>query len=302
MMTEMQKTAELVMKYFSKKPIIPVFLGGPQIAPALKVLRQNKMSNFDFPVDAISALDSLSLGAAKPATHSASSGHASAISELVSRGTLDTKKMEMMKFEQVSDLLSEYNIPLSGVFVKDKFELAPILRKLKFENFVMKAISPDIVHKTENGAVVLNLKNSDDAEKAWDEIRRRNPEADIEGMLIQPTTQGREVIIGMKRDATFGPTILFGLGGILAEAIKDTTLRIAPVSKDEALKMMSEIKGASILNGLRGEPPVDFDTLADLIANLSRLALDHPEIAEIDLNPVMATEHGTTVVDVRIMV
>jgi acyl-CoA synthetase (NDP forming) len=229
----------------------------------------------------------------------------------------------MMNFQNMFELLTEYEIPLSGVLVKEKFELGPILKKLKLgnfisspketpwgnsprsflgESFVMKAESPDIVHKTDSGAVILNLQNADQAEKAWDEIHRKNPQADIEGMLIQPTAIGREVIIGMKRDSTFGPTILFGLGGILAEAIKDTSLRVAPVKKDEALKMMQEIKGVKILQGLRGEKSVDFDTLAEILANLSRLAIDHPEIKEIDLNPVMAGEHGATVVDARVMI
>ena len=114
--------------------------------------------------------------------------------------------------------------------------------------------------------------------------------------------KGREVIIGMKRDNTFGPTILFGLGGILAEAIKNTALRIAPIEKTEALKMMQEIKGIKILQGMRGEPPVNFDLLADIIVNLSRLAIAHPEIKEIDLNPVMVTDSSATIVDARIMI
>jgi acetyltransferase len=293
MMTEMQKTAELVVKYSTQKPIIPVFLGGPQITPALKVLEKNKMVNFDFPIDAVSALDSLALGVEK--------NQISAMDVPIATATSATGR-KMMNFEQMSELLAEYEIPLNGIFVKDKFELGAILRKLKFDTFVMKAESPDIVHKTDSGAVILNLKSAEDAEKAWEQICVRNPKADIEGMLIQPTVQGREVIIGMKRDMTFGPTILFGLGGILAEAIKDTTLRVAPVSKEMALQMMQEIKSQKILEGLRGEKPIDFDTLAEILVNLSRLALDHPEIKEIDLNPVMATDLGATVVDARIMV
>jgi acetyltransferase len=290
MMTEMQKTAELVVKYSKTKPIIPVFLGGPQIKPALQVLQKNKMVNFDFPIDAVSALDSLALGKTR----------APLVNPEPTRGVFVTTKM--MDFQNMSNLLAEYDIPLSGVFIKDKFELGAVLRKLKFDTFVMKAESGDLVHKTDAGAVVLNLKSAEDAEKAWEQIRARNPKADIEGMLIQPTSQGREVIIGMKRDTTFGATVLFGLGGILAEAIKDTTLRVAPVEKSEALKMMQEIKGLKILEGLRGEKPVNFDALTEIISNLSRLAVDHPEIKEIDLNPVMATDLGATVVDARIMI
>jgi acyl-CoA synthetase (NDP forming) len=157
--------------------------------------------------------------------------------------------------------------------------------------------------------VVLNLKDAMEAEKAWDEICRKNPKANIEGMLIQPmvTTKDfngeseKEVIVGMKCDTIFGPTILFGLGGIFTEAIGDSSLRIAPVTKDQALQMTQEIRGIKILQGLRGEPPVDFPALADILVNISRLASDHPEIKEIDLNPVIVTSKHAILVDARIM-
>jgi acetyltransferase len=125
----------------------------------------------------------------------------------------------------------------------------------------------------------------------------------IDGPAFAKASAGtREVIIGMKRDVTFGPTLVFGLGGIFAEAIKDTTMRIAPFKKEEALKMMQEIKGIKILEGMRGQPPVNFDLLADIMMNLSRLALEHPEIKEIDLNPVICSENSVTVVDARVMI
>jgi len=290
MMTEVEKTAEVLAKYKNKKKIFPVFLGGPEVAVGREILIKSGMVCFTFPRDVVDSLDHLANSAPKSQKDAPNTKAISAAGR------------KMMGFEKMESLLAEYDIPLVGVLVKEKYEIAAILKKLKLENFVMKAESPDIVHKTENGAVVLNLHSAEEAEKAWDQIRRKNPKADIEGILIQPTAQGREVIIGMKRDTTFGPTILFGLGGILAEAIKDTSLRLAPVSKDEALKMMSEIKGIKILQGLRGEKPVDFDALADILVNLARLAVDHPEIKEIDLNPVMATPGGATVVDARVMV
>ncbi len=352
MMTEVQKTAELVIKYFSTKPIIPVFLGGSQINPALEVFRKNNIVNFDFPADLVSALDSLSVGLKKvtatensrtvwqgdssmsakttsapgvpvpmlqfslsrssgavPSVPSATESSLTVWKNGVPKAKTTSAPERLMPFEQMSALLTEYDIPLSGVLVKEKFELVAVLKKLRLENFAMKAISPDIVHKTDSGAVVLNLKDATEAEKAWDEICRKNPKANIEGMLIQPmvTTTDfngeseKEVIIGMKRDAIFGPTILFGLGGIFTEAIGDSSLRIAPVTKDQALQMMQEIRGIKILQGLRGEPSVDFPALADILVNISRLASDHPEIKEIDLNPVIATSKHAVLVDARIM-
>lgn len=290
MMTEMQKTAELVKKYSVQKPIIPVFLGGPQIEPARDALKEGNMVNFTFPSDAVFALNSLSLGCKK-----------CDVQEAVNIKSKETGG-EMMKFKDMADLFSEYDMPISGVFLKDKFEIAPLLKKLKYEKFVIKAISPDIIHKTEYGAIVMNLKNVDDALKAWNEIIAKNPKARIEGIHILPMATGREVIIGMKRDATFGPTILFGTGGILAEAINDTSIRVAPVEKVEALKMINEIKGASILKGLRGQKSVDFDALSDIIVNMSRLAIENPEVKEIDINPVILTETETTIVDARVMI
>ena len=124
----------------------------------------------------------------------------------------------------------------------------------------------------------------------------------VGGPAFAKASAGKEVIIGAKKDNTFGPTILFGLGGVLAEAIKDTVIRISPIEKEEALKMMHEIKGIKILEGMRGEPPVNFDLLADILVNLSRLSLAHPEIKEIDLNPVMATDSSATILDARVMI
>jgi hypothetical protein len=156
------------------------------------------------------------------------------------------------------------------------------------------------------GAVKLHIKTLDEAEKAWDSmlasVLKIKPDADIEGMVIQPMAVGKEVIIGMKRDSTFDSTILFGLGGIFTEALKDTSFRVAPVTKEMALEMMHEIRGVNILSGLRGDKSVDFHKLANIIVSISDIAMSHPEIMEIDLNPVMAGADKTEIVDVRVMV
>ena len=293
MMTEVEATAKLVSEYRSKMPIIPVFLGGPTIEGGLAYLHSKDMTNFDFPVDAIEALDGLALGAKKhdvqkvptklPAKSSA--GRAS----------------KMMEFEMMKKLLGDYGVSLSGILVKGRVGLADAITKSGKGPFALKAISADIVHKTDKGAVQLNLKDLKDIETAWDKIMSKNPDAKLEGMLLQPMVSGKEVIIGMKEDLAFGPTILFGLGGIFTEALKDTSLRIAPISKATALEMIGEIKGIDILRGLRGEKGVDLGALADLLVKISKLSMDHPEVREIDLNPVMATENGVVVVDARVI-
>jgi acetate---CoA ligase (ADP-forming) len=293
MMTEAKETAKVLAKYKDKKKLFPVFIGGPSIKAGRDELIESGMVHFTFPKDVIESLDYLARGASK--LKSSESHHGGSTGTVAADG-------KMMGFEGMNKLFSEYNISISGNFVVGKENLASTFSSCGDGLYAMKAVSPDIIHKTDSGAVILNIKNFEGAEKAWEEIYIKNQGAKIEGILLQKMEKGREVIIGMKRDNTFGPIILFGLGGILAEAIKDTTMRVAPIKKEEALKMMQEIKGIKILQGMRGEPPVNFDSLADIMVNLSRLVIDHPEIKEIDLNPVMATDTSATIVDVRIMI
>jgi acetyltransferase len=212
----------------------------------------------------------------------------------------------MLSMEATQRLLAEYGIPLLGVLMKDGSAIDATLATLGGENFAMKAISKDVVHKSDAGAVRINLKGKEDVARAWEEmyqsINAMHPGAVLEGMLIQHMKEGTEVIIGMKRDATFGPVILFGMGGIFAEAMKDTALGIAPVTEEEAVKMVRSIKGARLLQGMRGKEPVSEKALVDVIVNLSRLAIEHPEIVAIDLNPVMASSTQAAIVDARFMV
>jgi acetyltransferase len=293
MMTEAEATACLLAKYKEKKKIFPVFIGGSSVQSGRAALIQSGLVNFSFSKDVVYGLDSLANGAPKPLL----SKTAFEMPQL-QKAVLDSTSQ--ISFADTSKLLSDYGMSISGNFVAKKEDLAGALSSCGEGPYAMKAISSSIVHKTDVGAVKLNISNLEEANATWDEMG--NKFGQIEGMLVQKMAAGKEVIIGMKKDITFGPTILFGLGGIFAEAIKDTTLRVASVEKNEALKMMQEIKGIKILQGMRGEKSVDFDLLADIILNLSRLALEHPEIKEIDLNPVMATENSTTIVDARVMI
>ncbi len=285
MMTEAEATAHLLSKYKNKKKIFPVFIGGPSIQAGRSDLLQSGLVNFAFSKDVVYGLDSLANYAPKI---------------LLSKTAFVFDSVSQMPFEDMTKILGEYNISIKGKFINRKEDLENALRECGEGPYAMKAISNNIVHKIDVGAVKLNISNLEEANVVWEEMWQKFVQLD--GILIQKMAEGKEVIIGMKRDATFGPTILFGLGGILAEAIKDTALRIAPIEKEEAFKMMQEIKGIKILQGMRGEPPVNFDLLADIIINLSRLALDHPEIKEIDLNPVIAAESSAAIVDVRLMI
>jgi acetate---CoA ligase (ADP-forming) len=172
--------------------------------------------------------------------------------------------------------------------------------------FALKAISPEIIHKTDMGAIRLYMKNVEEIKTAWDlimaEISKKVSKDKIEGMLVQSMSDGKEVIIGMKRDPVFGPVILFGLGGIFTEVLGDTSLRVSPVTISEALAMIGEIKGRGILFGLRGEKSVNIEMLATLLVKISKMAVERPEIKEIDFNPVMASVDQVAVVDARVMV
>lgn len=172
---------------------------------------------------------------------------------------------------------------------------------------VMKIASPDIVHKTEAGGVMLGVSNAREVRQAYRTITANawhyKADAHIAGVQIQQMVSGgHEVIVGVIRDPAFGPVVMFGLGGVFVETLQDTTFRLAPTTPTEAARMVNDIRGAAILRGVRGQPSVNQEALASLIVNASQLAADFPEIAEVDLNPVMASPTGVVAVDARILV
>ena len=172
---------------------------------------------------------------------------------------------------------------------------------------VLKVVSPDILHKTEAGGVLVGLKSADDVSSGYEAIlaNARNYKADarIDGVQVQQMLSGgQEVIIGGVADPSFGKLVAFGLGGVLVEVLKDVTFRLAPASKEDALSMLDGIQAAEMLKGVRGGKAVSRDALADMIVRVSQLVSDFPEIAEMDLNPVFATEKGAVAADVRIVV
>lgn len=170
----------------------------------------------------------------------------------------------------------------------------------------LKVSSPDIVHKSDAGGVQLNLDTPEAVEKAYGELLARVnnscPQAKIDGVLVNKMAPaGQEVIIGMNRDPQFGPIMLFGLGGVLVEIFRDVALRHPPLSREDALEMIKQIKGYPVLAGYRGQPPVDMNALADCLLAVAQLAEENPKIVEIDLNPVFAYPQGALVADARII-
>src|SRR6266496_142215 len=171
---------------------------------------------------------------------------------------------------------------------------------------VAKIVSPDILHKTEAGGVIVGVKGADEARAAYDTIlsnaKAYKADAVITGVQVQEMVGGgQEVIVGATTDGTFGKVVAFGLGGVLVEVLKDVTFRLAPLDPAEARGMVTGIKAAEILQGARGSEPVDLDALADVISKVSQLVTDFPEISEFDLNPVFASAIGAVAADVRIL-
>jgi acetyl coenzyme A synthetase (ADP forming)-like protein len=195
-------------------------------------------------------------------------------------------------------------VPKEGV-ARSAQEAGSIAQGMGFP-VVLKIVSPDILHKTEAGGVVVGVKSTDEAAKAYDRIianaKNYKSNAKIDGVQVQQMLQGgQEVIIGAVTDPSFGKLVAFGLGGVLVEVLKDITFRLAPASKGDALSMLDGIKAAEILKGVRGAEPVSREALAGLIQNVSQLISDFPEIAEMDLNPVFASKTSAVAADVRIV-
>jgi acyl-CoA synthetase (NDP forming) len=172
---------------------------------------------------------------------------------------------------------------------------------------VMKIVSPEILHKTEAGGVMIGVKNADEAAAAYEQIvanaKKYNAKASLLGVQVQQMVEGgQEVIVGAMTDGSFGKLVAFGMGGVLVEVLKDVTFRLAPATREDAESMLGSIQAAEMLRGVRGGKPVNREALQDLIVRVSQLVSDFPEISEMDLNPVFASEDGAIAADVRIVV
>jgi acyl-CoA synthetase (NDP forming) len=165
---------------------------------------------------------------------------------------------------------------------------------------VLKADAASVVHKSDMGGVAMNLIDADAVKKAATKMRERIDAQDLRFFVQQFVPGGREVILGAKAEPGLGHLIMFGLGGIFVEVLKDVVFNLTPITDAEAREMVDGIKASTLLSGVRGEKPVDKNALSDLIERLSRLTSDFPQIKELDLNPVMAFENGAVAVDARI--
>jgi acyl-CoA synthetase (NDP forming) len=213
--------------------------------------------------------------------------------------------MPLLSFKETEKLLLKYKIPfLKGILCRQLKDALKNYKKLE-PPLVLKVSSPFILHRTELKGVVLGIKNKKELKDAFNKILKsikRVPNLKIEGMILQREIKGIEVSLGMKRDPVFGPTIMFGSGGIFLELLRDVSFGICPLNKREANQMIKETKIYKILSGYRNIKRVDIEKIVDILLNLSKLALKEKNIKEIDLNPVICNEKEILACDFKIII
>ena len=288
----------------SKKPIIASVIGGKECEEAMAYLKENGVPAYPDPADAIKGLGALREYGRYLEMPEEEFKPWSVDKESV-RKIIEQNRGKIVLENRAKEIFSAYgiNIPKENI-VKSSKEALTAAKEIGFP-IVMKIVSKDILHKSDAHCVRVNVKENE-VENVYNEVienaKRYDETAEIEGVLVQKMAPpGRETIVGTILDPQFGPCIMFGLGGVFVEVLKDVVFRIAPISKEEGLKMMKEIKGYPILQGVRGEMPADMDSLAEVISRFSQLVYDFPEIKEIDANPIFAYEKGYIVADARII-
>lgn len=207
---------------------------------------------------------------------------------------------------EAKTLCQEYGIPVTKFKVATSAEEAVKFAEGIGFPVVLKIVSPEVIHKFDVGGVVLDIKNAGEVKDAYEKIirnvKKHKPEAKIVGVLVQEMAPAStEVIVGSTKDPQFGPALMFGLGGIFVEVLKDVTFRIAPITESDAREMITEVKAYPILKGFRGQPPADIDAIVNILLNTSKLVMEHQEIKELDFNPIMVYEKGAKTVDARVI-
>jgi len=308
-MTEIKETAEVVVKLHKKykKPIASSFMGGIDTAKGTHVLKKTDMPHFDTPDDAIRALADFTkyycdiLKREKPQFIEIK-GDKERAQKIIDR--LKNENRQIFSVEEGFELLSAYGINIPpGELAANEEEAVGKARQLGYP-VVMKINSPDITHKSDIGAIAMDISSDEEARVEFRKIiensKKAVPDARINGITIQKQIKGREFVIGVNKDITFGQFATFGFGGIYVEILKDVSLRLLPLSKQDVYSMIKEIKSYRILEGARGENPADIDAVADTILRLGQLASDF-DLGVIEINPliVMDKDKGCYAVDVR---
>ena len=217
------------------------------------------------------------------------------VEEAVNRGEKTLSEYDSKK------VLEAYSIPVTKEFIAKNVEEAKKFAKEIGYPVVLKGSSSTLTHKTKLNMIELNIKDEKALEEAYKALEERG-KGQLDGILVQQMVKGeREFVAGLIRDPQFGPCIMFGLGGIFTEVLKDVTFRVAPLEKRDAIEMMNEIKAKKLLDEFRGKPAVDRDVLASALINLGRIGLENDEIAEIDINPIIILKDKPVAVDALVV-
>ena len=310
-MTQVEETAEAVGRIASRysKPVLASFMGRATTEKGARILREYRIPNYDVPERAVAVFKAMweyRQWLRKPLPEYPTFD----FDVETIRRTIDQARKEgrlLLGDAEARAILEACGIrgPRTAL-ARTPEEAVAIAEEIGFP-VAMKIASPDIIHKTDIGGVRLNIQNPSEVRDAFDLLvyraTRYMPDATIWGCQVQQMVRGgREVIVGMSRDPQFGPLVMFGLGGIYVEILKDVAFRIAPISREEAEEMLNEIKSIQLLKGVRGQPPGDLKAVVDVILRVARLVVDFPEIVEMDINPLMVLEEGkgAMAVDMRI--
>ena len=292
-----QVLGELSRKY--NKPTFAAFMGDQAIRPAVEILTQYRVPNYQVPERAVGAIAAMWHRRQWLNTPELNIEPLNVDRDRV-RQTIDQLRSEgrvTAGDAEARDVLAAYGIPLPKTALAKNADEAVAAAEAMGYPVVMKIASPDILHKTDIGGVKLNLTSAAEVRDAFDLIvyraTRHMPDATIWGCQVQQMVKGgKECIIGMNRDPQFGPLLMFGLGGVYVEALKDVTFRVAPIDRREAREMLTEIRAYSLLRGVRGERPCDLEAIADTLVRVSQLVTDFPDIVELDINPLLVFPAG----------
>ena len=312
-MTEIEETAQAVcdLSRDINKPILGCFMGEARVQTGIDILTSNGIPNYPFPERAATSFQAMSSYRQIKSRPLPEYTHFEVDRETVSqtiKRVLDEDRLSIGDAEARA-IMTAYGmkIPKSEI-AKTPREAVEIAARFGYP-VVLKIASPDILHKTDVGGVKVGLRNATEIQDAFElmlyRAQRYLPEARIWGCLVQEMVPsgGIEVLVGMNRDPQFGPLITFGLGGIYVEILKDVTFRIAPFSRLEAEEMQNEIRARALLEGVRGQPPLDKDAITETLLRVGQLVQDFPMIAELDINPLMVypNDQGAVAIDMRLI-
>jgi acetyltransferase len=294
------------------KPLVCAFMGARDVAPGVAVLRKEGIPNYALPengVHALAAADRLVnlREIPKREVRHFTDIDVNKAKKLVQTALGDAKERYLTQAE-CRPIFECYRLPLLKSGVAQSADDAAAIAEQFGTPVVMKVMSADVVHKFDAGGVLLNIHGAQEAREGYDKIFKNVlkavPKAKIDGVLIEEMARkGVEVILGASRDARFGPLMMFGLGGTLVEVLKDVSFRLAPMWQISADRMIRSIRSFKVLDGFRGNPPCDVDGIVDTLLRLSEMVCNHPEISELDINPLIvhAKGQGCSVADSRIM-